>query len=84
MFYLLFWSQYLFEQSLCLILTWNTLIRNMVEIELDPQQSVYIKRGCACVCVSVRVSPLNSSPIGLEFQGPEGREILVYIYYMNI
>ena len=30
MFYLLVWSQYLFEQSLCLILTWNTLIRNII------------------------------------------------------
>ena len=29
------------------------------------------------VYVCVRVSPLNSSPIEQEFQGPEGPEILV-------
>ena len=39
--------------------------------------SIYKARLCVCVCACARVSPLNSSPIGLEFQGPKGPEILV-------
>ena len=59
----------------------NAAIQEILQVEdviftwrsrgvLNDTISIYKARLCVCVCVCVCVSPLNSSPIGLEFQGP--------------